>query len=65
MRIYSIISIAQLEPAAIIVGLDLYKRKINMELLLVYNKDNLSEDEVERVLEKRIIAKEKIKYLIK
>ena len=65
MRIYSIILIAQLELATIIVGLDLYKRKINIELLFIYNKNNLSENEVERVLEKRIIVKEKIKYLIK
>ena len=65
MRIYFIISITQLELATIIADLDLYKRKINIELLLVYNKDNLSEDKIKRVLEKRIIAKEQIKYLIK
>ena len=65
MRIYSIILIAQLEPATIIVDLDPYRRKINIKLLLIRNKDNLSKDKVERVLEKRIIAKEKIKYLIK
>ena len=65
MRIYSIISIAQLEFATIVVDLNLYKRKINIELLLIRNEDNLNKNEIERVLEKRIIVQENIKYLVK
>ena len=72
IRIYLVISIAQLEPVISILDLNQYRRKINLKLPLVINKNNINKDKgkdgklynIKRVLNKRI-TKDKFWYLIK
>ena len=72
MRIYSVVSIAQLKPSVATTAeiSDSYKRKINKESSLVHNKRDFEDfedennTEIERIISKRI-TREKLEYLLR
>ena len=64
IRIYSIISIAQLKSSIIIIikTLNRYKRKINIKSPFIHNENN--DFEIKKIINKRI-TNEKLEYLLK